>query len=78
MEEMSRLFETFGNLFGSDFFHSHPPISDPDHYQGKQNLRDRFLKPKYWHDSHESAWISSNATRKGQLDDLMTRSVQLN
>lgn len=56
-------------LSGGDFFHSHLPILDHDHYQGKQNLRDRYLKPKYWHDSHESEWSSGNATRKGQLDN---------
>ncbi|GFG36142.1 hypothetical protein Cfor_02400 [Coptotermes formosanus] len=69
MEEISRVFNMFGNMFGGDFFRSQPPISDPDHYQGKENLRDRYLKPKYWHDSHESEWSSGNATRKGQLDN---------
>lgn len=69
MEEMSRLFETFGNMFGGDFFHSHPPISDHDNYQGKQNLRDRYVKPKYWHDSNESERSLGSATRKGQLDN---------
>jgi len=69
MEEISRLFDMFGSMFGNDFFHSHPPISGPDQFQGKQNLRDSFLKPKYWHDSHGSEWSSSNATRKGQLDN---------
>jgi hypothetical protein len=27
------------------------------------------MKPKYWHDSHESEWIPGNARRKKKLDD---------
>jgi hypothetical protein len=57
------------SLLGGDPFHSHPPVSDQDQHQDKQHLRDRYMKPKYWHDSHESEWIPGNARRKNKLDD---------
>lgn len=69
METMSRFFETFENIFGGGSFQSHPPVSDQDQHQGKQDLRDRYVKPKYWNDSHESEWIPGHARRKKQLDD---------
>lgn len=56
-------------ISGGDFFQSHPPISHPDQYQGKQNLRDRYLKPKYWHDSYKSDCIPESAIRERQLDN---------
>lgn len=68
METMSRLFETFDNIFGGSF-QSHPPVSDQDQYQGNQDLRDRYVKPRHWHDSQESEWIPGHARREKQLDD---------
>lgn len=56
-------------LLGGGSFQSHPPVSDQDQHRGKQDLRDRYVKPKYWHDSHESEWIPGHARREKQLDD---------
>lgn len=56
-------------VVGGNFFESYPPISHPDQYQEKQNLRDRYLKPKYWHDSHKSECVPESDKRERQLDD---------
>ncbi|XP_021939868.1 uncharacterized protein LOC110839721 isoform X2 [Zootermopsis nevadensis] len=67
--QLEAVFESFDSLFGGSFFQSHPPISQPDHYQGKQNLRDSYLKPKYWHNTHKSESIPESTRTERQLDD---------